>query len=162
VVHSDRPKHAYLSPMPHSRIRPRRGFAAGGNGVWGEESALYRAPGATLGRSTIYLIIIILFISFLRTLLLSPFVLVRLREGVYRLSEGGVNTRGHLDVRRGLQPCCTPVKSSAIHAFENIRVNIECSHLTWPTFQPCLWITVPMALQREAYWFSAVFLALAR
>ncbi len=64
MVHSDRPKHAYLSPMPDSRIRPRRGYAAGGNGVWGEEPALCRAPGATLGRSTIYLIIIILFYLF--------------------------------------------------------------------------------------------------
>ncbi len=34
--------------------------------------------------------------------------------------------------------------------------------LTWSTFQPCRWITVLMALQREAYWFSAVFLALTR
>jgi hypothetical protein len=55
--------------MPDSRIRPRRGFAAGSNGVWGEEPTLYRAPVATLGRSTIYLMIIILFISLLRTLL---------------------------------------------------------------------------------------------
>ena len=128
MVHSDRPKHAYLSPMPDSRIRPRRGFAAGGNGGWGEESALCRAPGATLGRSTIYLIIIILFISFLGTLPLSTFVLIWLRKGVYRVSEGGVNTRGQLGVRRGLHPCCAPDESSAIHAFENIRVNIECSH----------------------------------
>ncbi len=95
MVHSDRSKHAYLSPMPDSRIRPRRGFAAGGNGVWGEEPALCRVPGATLGRSTIYLIIIILFISFLRTLLLSPFVLIRLREGVYRVSEGCVNVKAY-------------------------------------------------------------------
>jgi hypothetical protein len=95
--------------MPDSRISPRRGFAAGGNGVWGEASDLCRAPEATLGRSTIYLIIIILFISFLGTLLLSPFVLIRLREGVYRVSEDGVNTRGHLGVRRGLQSCFTPV-----------------------------------------------------
>ena len=128
MVHSDRPKHAYLSPMPDSRIRPRRGYAAGGNGVRGEESDLCRAPGATLGRSTIYLIIIILFISFLRTLLLSPFVLIWLRKGVYGVSEGGVNTKGQLGVCRGLRPCCTPAESSAIHAFENIRVNIECSH----------------------------------
>jgi hypothetical protein len=98
VVHSDRPKHAYLSPMTDSRIRPRRGFAAGGNGVWGGDPVLCRAPGETLGRSTIYLIIIILFISFLRTFLLSPFVLVWLREGVYRVSEGGVNTRGRLGI----------------------------------------------------------------
>ncbi len=34
MVHSDRPKHAYLNPMPDSRIRPRLGFAAGGDGVW--------------------------------------------------------------------------------------------------------------------------------
>jgi hypothetical protein len=34
VVHSDRPKHAYLNPMPDPRIRSRRGFAAGGDGVW--------------------------------------------------------------------------------------------------------------------------------
>ncbi len=128
MVHSDRPKHAYLSPMPDSRIRPRCGLAAGGNGVWGEEPTLCKAPGATLGRSTIYLIIIILFISLLRTLLLSPFVLIWLRKGVYRVSEDGVNARGHLGVCRGLRPCCTPVESSTIHAFENIRVNIECSH----------------------------------
>ena len=98
MVHSDRPKHAYLSPTPDSRIRPRRGFAAGGNGVWGEEPALCKAPGATLGRSTIYLIIIILFNSFLKTLLLSPFVLVWLRKGAYRVSGGGVNTRGRLGI----------------------------------------------------------------
>ncbi len=59
--------------------------------MWGEEPTLCNAPGATLGRSTIYLIIIILFISLLRTLLLSPFVLIWLRKGVYRVSEGGVN-----------------------------------------------------------------------
>ena len=53
---------------------------------------------ATLGRSTIYLIIIILFISFLRTLLLSPFVLVWLGKGAYGASEGGVNTRGRLGI----------------------------------------------------------------
>ena len=34
--------------------------------------------------------------------------------------------------------------------------------LIWSTFQPCRWITVLMALRREAYWFSAVFLALTR
>jgi hypothetical protein len=34
--------------------------------------------------------------------------------------------------------------------------------LTWSTFQLCHWITVLMALRREAYWFSAVFLALTR
>ena len=94
----------------------------------GEESALCRAPGATLGRSTIYLIIIILFISLLGTLLLSPFVLICLGKGVYRVSEGGVNARGQLCFCRGLRPCCTPVESSVIHAFENIRVNIECSY----------------------------------
>ena len=96
MVHSDRAKHTYLSPMPDSRIRPRRGYAAGGNGVWGEEPVLYRVPGSTLGRSTIYLIIIILFNSYFKTLLLSPFVLVWLGEGVYRVSEGGANTRGRL------------------------------------------------------------------
>ncbi len=109
MVHSDRPKHAYLSPMPDSRIRSRRGFTAGGNGVLGEEPTLCKASGATLGRSTIYLIIIILFISLLRTLLLSPFVFIWLRKGVYRVSEGGVNARGHLDVCGGLRPCCTPL-----------------------------------------------------
>jgi hypothetical protein len=81
-----------------------------------------------LGRSTNYLFIIILFVSFLRALLLSPFVLIWLRKGVHRVSEGGVNTRGQLGVRRDLRPCCTPVESGTIHAFENIRVNIECSH----------------------------------
>jgi hypothetical protein len=112
VVHSDRPKHAYLSPIPDSRIRPRCGLVAGGNGVWGGDPTLCRAPGVTLGRSTIYLIIIILFISLLRTLLLSSFVLIWLRKGVYRVSEGGVNARGHLGVCRGLRPCGTPVESS--------------------------------------------------
>jgi hypothetical protein len=34
--------------------------------------------------------------------------------------------------------------------------------LTWSTFHLCRWITVLMALRREAYWFSAVFLALTR
>ena len=96
MVHSDRAKHTYLSPMPDSRIRPRRGYAAGGNGVWGEEPVLYRVHGSTLGRYTIYLIIIILFNSYFKTLLLSPFVLVWLGEGVYRVSEGGANTRGRL------------------------------------------------------------------
>ncbi len=76
MVHSDRPKHAYLSPMPDSRIRSRRGLAAGGNGVWGEEPTLCNAPGATLGRSTIYLIIIILFISLLASVITDPFALL--------------------------------------------------------------------------------------
>ena len=95
---------------------------------YGVRSLLYTKFGATLGRSTIYLIIIILLISLLRTLLLSPFVLIWLRKCVYRVSDGGVNARGHLGVCGGLRPCCTPVESSTIHAFENIRVNIECSH----------------------------------
>ena len=94
----------------------------------GEGACSIQGSRATLGRSTIYLIIIILFISFLRALLLSPFVLVWLGKGAYRVSEGGVNTRGQLGVRRDLRPCCTPVESGAIHAFENIRVYIECSH----------------------------------
>jgi hypothetical protein len=34
VTHSDSPKHAYLNPMPDPRIRSRRGFATGGDGVW--------------------------------------------------------------------------------------------------------------------------------
>jgi hypothetical protein len=41
------------------------------------------------------------------------------------------------------------------------RINVPpVTKLTWSTFQPCRWITVLMALQREA--FSAVFLALTR
>ncbi len=128
MVHSDWPKHAYQNPIPDSRIRPRRGFAAGGDGVWGKDPVLYRAPGRPLGRSTIYLIIIILFISFHRTLLLPSFILVWMRKGVYGVSEGGDNTRGRLGIWGGLRPCCTPIESGAIHAFENIRVYIECSH----------------------------------
>jgi hypothetical protein len=31
--------------MSDPRIRPRRGFAAGGDGVWGREPVLYMAPG---------------------------------------------------------------------------------------------------------------------
>jgi hypothetical protein len=34
--------------------------------------------------------------------------------------------------------------------------------LIWSTFQLCRWITVLMALWRETYWFSVVFLALTR
>jgi hypothetical protein len=59
--------------------------------VWGEEPTLCRAPGATLGRSTIYLIIIILFISLLRTLLLSPFVLSGIRHKTYPSFPHGVS-----------------------------------------------------------------------
>jgi hypothetical protein len=54
-VWSIRLGHSYLIPMPDSRIRPRRSFAAGVDGVWGKEPVLYRAPGRPLGRSTIYL-----------------------------------------------------------------------------------------------------------
>ncbi len=50
--------------MPDSWIRPRRGFAAGGDGGVGEGACSIQGSRATLGRSTIYLIIIILFISF--------------------------------------------------------------------------------------------------
>jgi hypothetical protein len=57
-----------------------------------------KVDSRTTRRSTIYLIIIILFISLLGTLLLSPFVLVWLREGVEGVSEGGVNTRGRLGI----------------------------------------------------------------
>ena len=112
--------------MPDSRIRPRRGFAAGGDGVWGKEPVLYRAPGR--GRSTIYLIIIILFISFLGTLLLPSFIFVWLREGAYGVREGGDNTRGRLGISVGLRPRFTPVESGAKHAFENIRVYVKCFH----------------------------------
>ena len=67
----------------------------------GEGACSVQGSRATLGRSTISLIIIILFISFLRALLLSPFVLVWLGKGAYRVSEGGVNAGGQLGVCRG-------------------------------------------------------------
>ncbi len=54
----------------------------------GEGACSIQDSRATLGRSTIYLIIIILFISFLRALLLSPFVFIWLRKGAYGVSEG--------------------------------------------------------------------------
>ncbi len=39
VVHSDRPKRAYLNPPPDSRIRPPWcGFAAGSDEEWGGEA----------------------------------------------------------------------------------------------------------------------------
>ena len=99
MVHSDRPKHAYLNPLPDSRISPRRGFAAGGDGVWVGESVLYRVPGRPwVVLYTIYLIIIILHISPLRTLLLPPFKVIWYRKGVYGVSEGGDNTGGRLDI----------------------------------------------------------------
>ncbi len=41
MVHSDRPKHAYLNPIPDPRISPRRGFASGDDGVQN------CAPGST-------------------------------------------------------------------------------------------------------------------
>jgi hypothetical protein len=41
-------------------------------------------------------------------------------------------------------------------------VRASVMKLTWSVFQLCRWITVLMALRREAYWFSAVFLALTR
>ncbi len=95
----------------------------------GRESVLYRVPGRPwVVLYTIYLIIIILLISPLRTLLLPSFKIIWLRKGVYGVSEGGVNTRGQVDSCGGFRPCCGPVESSTIHAFENIRVNIECSH----------------------------------
>ena len=62
----------------------------------GEGACSIQNSWSTLGHSTIYLIIITLFISFLRTLLLTLFVLVCLRKGSYRVSEGGVNTGGQL------------------------------------------------------------------
>jgi hypothetical protein len=64
--------------MPDPRIRPRRGFAAGGDGLLGKD--------------------IILLISSLRALLLPPFICVWLREGVHGVSEGGDNTRGRLGI----------------------------------------------------------------
>jgi hypothetical protein len=48
------------------------------------------------GNPTIYRIIIILFISFLRTLLLPPFIFVWMKEGAYGVSEGDDNARGRL------------------------------------------------------------------
>ena len=45
MIHSDRPKHAYLNPLPDSRIRPRCGFAAGGDEVCGGDPVLDRIPG---------------------------------------------------------------------------------------------------------------------
>ncbi len=69
---------------------------------------------------TIYLIIIIiLFISHLRTLLLPSFKIIWFRKGVYGVSEGGDNRGGRLGIWGGLRPCCTPAESGAIHAFEN-------------------------------------------
>ena len=44
------------------------------------------------------LVIIILFISFLRTLLLPPFILVWQREGAYGVGEGADNTKGRLGI----------------------------------------------------------------
>ena len=42
VVHSDRPKRAYLNPMSDPRIRPRFGFPTGGDGVWGKEPVILK------------------------------------------------------------------------------------------------------------------------
>ena len=65
----------------------------------GRESVLYRVPGRPwVVLYTIYLIIIILLISPLRTLLLPSFILIWLSEGVYGVSEGGDNTRGRLGI----------------------------------------------------------------
>ncbi len=44
MVHSDRLKHAYLSPMSDPRIRPRRGFAAGGDGVMPQDHRYLDPP----------------------------------------------------------------------------------------------------------------------
>jgi hypothetical protein len=83
----------------------------------------------TLGRSIYYLsYYYYLFIFRLRTLLLPPFKVIWFRKGVYGASEGGDNKGGRLDIWGGLRPCCTPAECGAIHAFENIRVYIECSH----------------------------------
>ena len=99
MVHSDRPKHAYLNPMPDPRIRPRRGFAAGGDGVWVGESVLYRVPGRPwVVLYTIYLIIIILCIFHLGTPLLPSFKIIWLRKGAYGVSEGGDNRGGRLGI----------------------------------------------------------------
>jgi hypothetical protein len=61
-----------VSPMPDSRTRPRRGLAAGGNGVWGEEPTLER-PWVVL-LSTLLLLSYLslsLGLSFFRLLCLS-------------------------------------------------------------------------------------------
>jgi hypothetical protein len=85
--------------MSDPRIRPRRDFAAGGDGLWGKESVLYGTPGRPwVVLHTIYLVIIILLISSLRALLLPSFIFVWMREGVHGVSEGGDNTRGRLGI----------------------------------------------------------------
>ncbi len=99
MVHSDRMKHAHLNPMSDPRIRPRRGFPAGGDGVW-VGSLFYTGFQDDLVLYTIYLvvIIIILCIFHLRTLLLPSFKIIWFRKGTYGVSEGGDNRGGRLGI----------------------------------------------------------------
>jgi hypothetical protein len=80
VVHSDRSKHAYLNPMPDSRISPRLGFPAGGDGVW-VGSLFYTGFQGDL--RSFYI-------------LFSYFLLFWFRKSVYGVSEGGDNKGGRL------------------------------------------------------------------
>jgi hypothetical protein len=62
VVQSDRPKHAYLNPLPDFRIRPRCGFAAGGDEVW-VGSLFY--TGFLGDLRSLYILSILLLLSYL-------------------------------------------------------------------------------------------------
>jgi hypothetical protein len=71
VVHLDRPKHAYLNPMRDPRIRPRRGFAAGGDGVW---VCILFYTGFQNDLWSFYILSILLLLSFLSAVLDQVFV----------------------------------------------------------------------------------------
>ncbi len=130
MVHSDRSKHAYLNPMPDSRIRPRRGFAVGGDGVW--VGSLFYA-GFQDDLRSFYILSILLLLSYLSfTSGLSFFLLLKL-SGLGRVSMvwvREVTTQGVGWASEEVSDLVAPPLSLVIdiHAFENNHVYIECSH----------------------------------
>ncbi len=132
MVHSDRPKHDCLNPMSDPRIRPRRDFAAGGDGVW-VGSLFYTGFQGDL--RSFYILSILLLLSYLSfTSGLSFFRLLKL-SGLGRVSMVWVREVTTQGVRcpawaseEASDLVAPPPESGDIHAFENIRVYIECSH----------------------------------
>ncbi len=184
--------------MPDSRIRPRRGFAAGGDGVW-VGSLFYTGFQGDL-RSFYILSILLLFsylfftsgFSFFRLLKLSGLGRVSM-VWVREVTTQGVGWTSGEDSDLVTPPLSlvlymylrifTYTSNALIASFEymelilasctlkNFRfllrscLSTDRAHLIkliCSTFQPWRCITVLMVTRRDAYWFSAVLLALIR
>ncbi len=132
MVHSDRPKHYYLNPIPDPRIRPRRGFAAGGDGVW-VWSLFYTGFQGDL--RSFYILSILLLLSYLSfTSRLSFFRLLKV-SGLGRVSMvwvREVTTQGGWESGEASDLVATPM---SLVLYMHLRIFVYTSNTLIASFE---------------------------